>query len=427
MASPIKFISLCFLLVNCAGEPHIPNEMITDIVQPTVQDKPEFVYGIPTDSFNINSFTFKNGQTLSGILSESGLNHSTISNILTSAEPVLEVNKIRVGNPYTIFCKPDENGLPVCMVYEENKWAYVVFDWRDTLPHVYRVEKKKEEKTLTASGIIQHSLYETVIANGYDPAICMEMASILKWSIDFFALQNGDKFKLVYKAWMADNEYLGLSQIKALSFTHKNKTFNAFHHEFENQQGYYDENGLSLKSRFLKAPLEFTRISSGFSMNRMHPILKRNKPHLGTDYAAPSGTPVVSVADGTITDATFASGNGNFVKIKHDNVYTTQYLHLSKFGPGIKKGTKVIQGQVIGYVGATGLATGPHLCFRFWKNGSQVDPYKEDLNVATPLPKNEMNNFTAQKNLWSPILNQLNYQEAILASSASLLKNLPRK
>jgi len=385
---------------------------------------PEERYGIPLDELDVREHTVAGGQTLSGILSGEGLNASEVHRILDAASDVLDLKKIRAGNTYSIFCRRSDTGEPVCMVYEEDKLGYVVLDWRESTPSAYRVQKDVEVRTLTAAGIIQNSLYQTVIDLGYDPALCMELAGIYRWSIDFFALQPGDKFRVIYRAQFAEDDYIGLKDILAASFVHSGKPFYAIRFESNEKSGYYDLDGMSLKSRFLQAPLEFTRISSRYTKNRFHPILKRNKPHLGTDYAAPTGTPVVTVADGLVVEAGFGRGNGNYVKVKHDNVYTTQYLHLSRFGSGIKRGVRVSQGQVIGYVGQTGLATGPHLCYRFWKNGQQVDPYREQPHATEPLAEKDKPAFFQLRDTHLPALERIGYQEALLQASAHMLNEL---
>jgi len=218
---------------------------------------------------------------------------------------------------------------------------------------------------------------------------------VYAWSIDFFRLQKGDAFSVLYEEeYVDDSIYVGLKRIVAANLTHVGNDFYAF--PYENELGfndYYDEDGRSLRKTFLRAPLNFTRISSRYSGRRFHPVQKRWKAHLGTDYAAPTGTPIMSTADGVIIAAKYTSANGNYVKVRHNSTYTTQYLHMSKIKPGIKNGVRVKQGDIIGYVGSTGLATGPHVCYRFWVNGKQVDPYKQKLPDAKPLEGERMDAY----------------------------------
>ncbi len=383
-------------------------------------------FGIPIDTLTERTGTITSGQTMAEVFYKEGFDAPMVQGWLSGEETSFDVSNIRAGQPYTVFCTRGPNGKPVCLVYEASRTKYVVFDGRNGSPEVYQHEKPVRLDTLTAAGIIENSLYQTVVDLGYDQALCMEMADVLRWSVDFFALQPGDKFRTLYTAKVLEGTPLGVEDILALEFTHHGKTIFAYRFARADKIGYYDAEGKSLKSRFLQAPLEFTRISSKFTMNRYHPILKRNKPHLGTDYAAPHGTPIVTVADGVVEEAGYRGGNGNFVKVRHDNVYTTQYLHMSKFGPGIRRGVRVQQGQVIGYVGSTGLATGPHLCYRFWKNGKQVDPFKETPQSTEPLAANEMPAFMTQKEALDPALQNIRYHEATLFASVKTLRDMAK-
>ena len=381
-------------------------------------------FGIPIDTLTERNGTISSGQTMAEVLYKEGFDDPLIAQWLAPTQHDFDVSNIRAGQPYTVFCTRGPKGKPVCLVYEQSKTKYVVFDGRNGKPEIYQHEKPVTLDTLTAAGIIENSLYQTVVDLGYDQALCMEMAEVLRWSVDFFALQPGDKFRALYTANMLEGTPLGVEDILALEFTHHGKTIFAYRFTRADQTGYYDAEGKSLKSRFLQAPLEFSRISSRFTMNRYHPILKRNKPHLGTDYAAPHGTPIVTVADGVVEEAAYRGGNGNFVKVRHDHVYTTQYLHMSKFGPGIRRGVRVQQGQVIGYVGSTGLATGPHLCYRFWKNGKQVDPFRETPQSTEPLAPADMPAFLAQKEALEPALQTIRYHEAALFASVKTLRDM---
>jgi murein DD-endopeptidase MepM/ murein hydrolase activator NlpD len=255
-----------------------------------------------------------------------------------------------------------------------------------------KVEKERSVRRRQISGTIEDALYLSVNNAGGTNALAMSLVEVYAWTIDFFRLQKGDAFSVIYEEeYVDDTTYVGLKRIIGANLTHMGNDFYAF--PYENELGfndYYDEEGRSLRKTFLRAPLNFTRISSRYSGNRFHPVQKRWKAHLGTDYAAPTGTPIMSTADGVIIAATYTSANGNYVKVRHNSTYTTQYLHMSKIKPGIKNGVRVKQGDVIGYVGSTGLATGPHVCYRFWVNGKQVDPYKQKLPDAKPLEADRM-------------------------------------
>jgi murein DD-endopeptidase MepM/ murein hydrolase activator NlpD len=221
--------------------------------------------------------------------------------------------------------------------------------------------------------------------NGIDISLAARLENIYAWTIDFFYLQKGDYFKVVYEEEFVEGESIGISRIKGATFSHGGKDFHALYFDQEGKPDYFDEAGNSLRKAFLKAPLQYSRISSRFSNSRFHPVLKRYKAHLGVDYAAPHGTPIMAVGDGIVQEATRRGGNGNFVKIKHNSMFATQYLHMSGFAKGIRPGVAVRQGEVIGYVGSTGLATGPHVCFRFWKNGQQVNPLAIEMPPSEPI------------------------------------------
>jgi murein DD-endopeptidase MepM/ murein hydrolase activator NlpD len=234
--------------------------------------------------------------------------------------------------------------------------------------------------------------------NDLNPVLALELADIYAWSIDFYQIQKGDQFKVYFSEKYVEDEYVGIDSIYAAIFTHRNVEFSAILFEQDGLTSYFDELGNSLQKAFLQTPVKFSRISSRYTKKRFHPVLKRNKAHLGTDYAAPTGTPIYTTGDGVITHASYTSGNGNYVKIRHNTVYTTQYLHMSKFAAGTKAGKAVKQGTVIGYVGSTGLATGPHVCYRFWKNGNQVDPYKEKIPPSFPVKEENKPVFEKKKN-----------------------------
>jgi murein DD-endopeptidase MepM/ murein hydrolase activator NlpD len=243
------------------------------------------------------------------------------------------------------------------------------------------MEIKKRE----IGGTISSSLYVNMTELGLTPDLIDQFADLYGWVVDFQRLQKDDKFKVIFKEQMVENQIVGIEDIEAAYFEHLGQVYHAIPFEQNGIISYFDEKGNSLKKAFLRDPLRFSRISSRYSLSRFHPVQKRYKAHLGTDYAAPRGTEIRSVGDGTVLEAGYKGGNGNYVKIRHNGTYSTQYLHMSKIGSGIRKGTRVKQGQIIGYVGSTGLATGPHLCFRFWKHGRQVDWLREEIPPAEPI------------------------------------------
>jgi murein DD-endopeptidase MepM/ murein hydrolase activator NlpD len=385
--------------------PIAPEQLSTSLVAP-VKAPLEYRFGIAVTEYDIVEKKIQSGQSLSTILGAYHVGGELVQELVDQSADVFDVTRFRVGKPYTLFCSKEGNHEAKCMVYEPSPAYYIVFDLRRQ-PDVYKVEKKVDTIEKSVGGVITSSLYQAVEDQGLDVSIASQLYDIYKWSVDFFALQKGDEFKLIVDEDHVDSVVVNVGEIKAAYFKTNGKEFYAFRYTWEGHTGFYGADGMSLKSRFLQAPLDFTRISSGFNMNRYHPILKKVKPHLGTDYAAPKGTPIVSVADGVVLEASFTSGNGNYVKIKHDDTYTTQYLHMSKFEKGIKKGVRVNQGDVIGYVGSTGLATGPHLCYRFWKNGKQVDPFKEQPQATEPLPESQKAGFNILMNRLKPKLDAI--------------------
>jgi len=343
-------------------------------------------YGFATDSFLVIKGHVKKNQNLSEILLPYGVPYANIDRIAKASKEIFDVRKLAVGKPYTIFCTKDSSGYAMCFIYEPNARDYVVFNLQDSL-HIYKGQKEIEKRTKFVKGEVNSSLYVDLKKRGADPVLAIELSEIYAWTIDFYRIQKGDAFEILYTENFVEGESIGVDRILSSKFTHFNKPIQAFYFEGENEKGYFDEKGNNLKKAFLKAPVKFSRISSGYSNRRFHPVQKRFKAHLGTDYAAPKGTPIFAVGDGVISEAKYKVNNGNYVKMRHNSVYETQYLHMSKIKSGIKPGVRVSQGDVIGYVGSTGLATGPHVCFRFWKNGKQVDHRREELPASNPLSK----------------------------------------
>ncbi|MEM9024821.1 MAG: peptidoglycan DD-metalloendopeptidase family protein, partial [Bacteroidota bacterium] len=344
----------------------------------------EYEYGIRTDTFQVVKGEIRPNQFLSDILLSHHIPYPEIDYMVRQAKPVFDVRRMASGKRYTILCSDDSLNKAQAFIYELSSTDFVVFDWRDSL-NIYRGEKEVEVREGMASGVIRSSLYETLIEAHASPALAMEMANIYAWSIDFYRIQKGDRFKVVYEMKYVDDEFVGVGAIKAAVFQHWDTEFYAFQFEQDSVPDYFDEKANSLRKAFLKAPLKYGRLTSGYTMRRFHPVQKRWKAHLGTDYSAPHGTPIMAVGDGKVTEARFGKYNGNYVKIRHNSTYTTQYLHMSRFAKGIRPGKMVRQGDIIGYVGSTGLSTGPHVCFRFWKNGKQVDHRREKLPPSLPV------------------------------------------
>jgi len=378
-------------------------EEITEKVAGKIVE-PQYEYGILADSFIVIKGIVKQGQTLGEILYENHINHPEIAEIVSKSKDIFDVRRVNTGKEYTVICVDDSTEKACYFIYQENPTDYVVMDLTDGID-VYRGKKEVTTKLKVSYGEISSSLSESVDELGISPRVSIKLSEIYAWTIDFFKIQKGDAFKVYYENKYIDDEYIGIGRILASEFTHKNQKFYAFYHEEnENFGEHFDEKGRTLRKAFLKAPLDFYRISSRYSTNRKHPVTGRWKGHFGTDYAAPKGTPIMTTADGTIVAASYTKNNGNFVKVRHNGTYTTQYLHMSKIKPGIRKGVYVKQGETIGYVGSTGLATGPHVCYRFWKNGKQVDPYKQDLPPGDPIKKENEADYMIVKDSLMQIL-----------------------
>ncbi len=354
------------------------------------------LYGIPTDTMEVVEGIVERGETLSEILSPYNISPITIENLSQKAKDIYNVRRINPKRNYVILHALDSAQTARYFIYEPNETEYVIYDLRGDIE--VRLETRKVDTVeRVISGEIRNSLFQDMVGAGGSAQLVNRFADIYAWRLNLNHLQPGDKFKLIYDERVVNGVTIGYGNLKAAYFEHNGKPIYAIHFEEGNAKGYFDQDGKSLKKAFLREPLEFSRISSRYTMNRFHPVQKRYKPHLGTDFAAPRGTPIRTVGDGVVLEAAFTRGNGYYVKIKHNGTFTTQYLHMSKFAKGIKKGARVEQGQTIGFVGSTGLATGPHLCFRFWQNGKQVDGLKVQLPSADPVEKRHMAAFNSLK------------------------------
>ncbi len=361
-------------------------------------------FGLIVDSLIEVDGTIEAHQTLSDILTTHGITTNKIHEIAQAAEPVFSVRNLKAGNDYVVYATWDTVETVKYFVYISDPVNYVVFDLRDSIK-VYKAQKEVVIKQDSAKATIDGSLYGTFEKLNLDPNLAVKMAEVFAWQIDFYRIQVGDHFQVYFEQSFVEGKPYGVGKILAAKFNHSKQDFYAIRFEQDESHGYYDNKGNSVKKAFLKSPLKFSRITSRFTNKRFHPVLKRMKAHLGTDYAAPTGTPILSVGDGVVLEAHYKVFNGNYVKIKHNGTYTTQYLHMSKIAPGMKPGTRVSQGQVIGFVGSTGLATGPHVCFRFWKNGTQVDPLKEKIPASEPVKAELKEEYFSLLNSWLPRLN----------------------
>jgi murein DD-endopeptidase MepM/ murein hydrolase activator NlpD len=346
------------------------------------------LYGFDLNFFDVCESKIQRNQFLGSILHGLGIDDNYISRLVENCQGVFNVRHLRYGKPYAVI-KAKDSEEPCHLVYEPSPYGYVVFDL-DGSAEVTRVDRPVERRIHQSSGIIQSSLWESMIDDGHVGDIIYNMELAFGWTIDFYRIQPGDKYKLIYEADYIDGKQVGIGSLIGAFFENMGKPFYAVRYENEKYQGFYDLEGRPMERAFLKAPVRYSRISSRYTRRRFHPVLKRYRAHLGTDYAAPYNTPIHTVADGIVVKVGYTRGNGNFVKVKHDNTYQTQYLHMNKFRSGIRNGMHVRQGEVIGYVGSTGLATGPHVCFRLWKNGRQVDPLRANLPPPDPMDDEEL-------------------------------------
>lgn len=349
---------------------------------------PKLKFGFALDTFHVTVDTIRNNQFLAELLLPHKVEYQKIDQLARNVKDTFAVTKLRANKEYTILTRDTAQGADY-FIYEPDVYSYVVYDLKDKLDaKVFYRPVKTEIKE--AASTIASSLWLTMQKQGFSIDLIDKMEGVFQWSLDFSRIQNGDKFKLIYEEKNIDGKFAGIGKVLGAYFKNYDNEYYGIYYENGKSKGYYDEEARPMKSPFLKSPIKNSyRISSGFNMRRFHPVLKRRKPHLGTDYAAPRGTPIVAVSNGVVERAGYGRGNGNYVKIKHDKTYATQYLHMSKFGKGIRSGVHVKQGQVIGYVGSTGLATGPHVCFRFWKNGRQVNHRRLKLPNPEPMPEKE--------------------------------------
>jgi murein DD-endopeptidase MepM/ murein hydrolase activator NlpD len=342
------------------------------------------LYDIPVDSFVIVTDVVKRNEMLLTILLNYNLPEGNLTNLLIKPSSVFDVRKIKAGNHYTLFFHKDSLTTLRYFVYEQTPVDFVKISFGDSIS-VELGHKKVFQKRKFANGSITTSLWNSMKEKGYSPELILQLSEIYAWTVDFFGLQPADSFSVVYDEQIIDSVPIGIGKIHGAYFKSNGIGIYAIPFIQDSVDSYYDSTGNSLRKAFLKAPLRFSRISSRYSNSRMHPILKIRRPHHGVDYKAPAGTPVHAIGDGKIVEAGRASGGGNTIKIRHNSVYSTSYMHLSGFGPGIMAGIYVRQGDVIGYVGSTGLSTGPHLDFRFYKNGSPVNPLSVEAPPVEPV------------------------------------------
>lgn len=387
----VGIMALLLIFIPKNKQMHPLDEVM--VIDSTDVKEIEYKYGIPQDNYQVNYGIVKPRQNLSHILSEHGLSMKDIHELNKQAKGIFDVRKIRSGQAYAVFSTKDSTQCPAFFVYEESPKSYVVFD----LNHytVHRGENPSTWKEKSVKGTIDTSLWVAMQNSNTSPQLAIILSNIYGWSIDFFGLQKNDAFRIIYEQEYIDEQALPNFHVLAASFQHADSTYYAIPFTQDNEELYYDKNGNSLEGAFLKAPLDFYRISSRFTNSRYHPVLKRYRAHHGVDYAAPAGTPVYAVGNGKVIAKGYqANGGGNYLKIKHNSIYVTTYMHLSRFAKGIKVGSMVKQKEVIGYVGSTGLSTGPHLDYRVHENGKPINPLLIKSQPKKPISASNKNQFT---------------------------------
>lgn len=358
----------------------------------TEVQKPTLLYGMVVNDLHVTEDQVRKNQRFADLLDGHFVAPSVMQQLNLLPRKIFDFRKIVSGKKYTLIAQHDSLRTASALVYEPNPIDYIIFRLNDSLRiDVCQREVKTVEKNVT--GEIQSSLSETIEEMGISHELTNKFVDIFAWQVDFQRLQKGDKFKLIYEENLVEDKPISVGKILGIYFEHFGNGYYAFPFDQGDGIDYYDEAGKSLRKALLKYPIEFTSISSRYSLSRFHPVVKVFRAHLGTDFAAPTGTPIRSVGDGVVAEAQYKANNGNYVKIHHNGTYSTAYLHMSRIGAGIVPGVRVRQGQTIGYVGSTGLATGPHVCYRFWRNGVQVDALRVELPPSQPVKKENLEKF----------------------------------
>ncbi|MEO8252797.1 MAG: peptidoglycan DD-metalloendopeptidase family protein [Flavobacterium sp.] len=381
----LTFIIALTLVVSCKKS---DNETVQKaVIKKTIPKKDISDFGFNFSDYNVVHDTVRNGDTFGTIISKQNIGDRKIYQIVNSIKDTFDVRAIRPNRVFTMLRSKDKTNKLQVFIYQPNDLSYYVFDMRDSAVVAHKKIRPIKIKRRVITGVLKGSLSETLSNAGVEPNLANQITKIYSWSIDFFKLKKGDRFGIAFnELYIKDSIYNGVSSIEGAFFEYKGKIMYAFPFAQDQASGkvdYYDEDGKTMKNLFLKSPIKFSRITSRFTNSRFHPVQHQWKAHKGTDYAAPTGTPIMTTAAGVVERTGYTAGNGNYVKVKHNGTYATQYLHMSKIL--VRKGQHVNQGAIIGRVGSTGLATGPHVCYRFWKNGVQVDALKLKLPTGTPM------------------------------------------
>jgi murein DD-endopeptidase MepM/ murein hydrolase activator NlpD len=415
------FIALLFLLdsyTTLFTKPADYAQVIDSTRSETEIKHPVVLYGMVINNLSVVEDHIKRNQGFFDLFEMVHVQPKIFQQLNSLSKKTFDFRKVGAHKKYTLIHENDSLKTARALVYEPNAIDYVIFHLKDSLQvEICQREVVTLEKSI--SGRIESSLSETIEALNISHELTNKFVDIFGWQVDFQRLQKGDQFKLIYEENLVEGKSIGIERVLAIYFEHFGKGEYAF--PFDQGEGldYFDEEGNSLRKALLKYPIEFTRISSRYNLNRFHPVAKVFRAHLGTDFAAPTGTPIRSVGDGNVEEARYTANNGNYVKIRHNSTYTTGYLHMSRIAAGVVAGTRVKQGQTIGYVGSTGLATGPHLCYRFWRNGIQIDALRVELPPSQPVKKDQVERFTEVKETFSKRLQLIPFPQP--ASSAVIV------
>jgi len=374
--------------------------------------------GFCPDTLAMKEGTVQKGQFFSNLLTSLGMSYSESYDLTQACDTIFDVRTLRVGNAYKAYFSEHQSDSPGTvsrleyLVYDKDRMNQVVFDCQPPYA-VWNYQKPIEYVERYADVTISSSLWNDMLAADISPLLILNLSDIYAWTIDFFGLQKGDRFKVLYQEKLCDGEVVAVDTVRYAVFSHGGTEFPAI--MFDQKDGgnlWWNEKGESMRKAFLKAPLQYSRISSGFTYARKHPITRKVQPHTGVDYAAPTGTPVMTIGDGEVIERGYKGAGGNTVKIRHNSIYTTAYLHLSKYAAGLKVGDRVKQGDVIGYVGSTGRSTGPHLDFRVWKNGTPINPLTMDSPPAEPIGEDNMPAFNSVKGMYEAQIDAIKLKDS---------------
>ena len=413
----IKGLVCLFMVAIVVSCSHKQDKQHTETNLPEEMNH-SYAYGICIDSLALNYYKIEKGDYLSSILMNLGFTGSDAGQITEIISSLYPPTKIQIGNAYATITKPDSTSVIQYLVFEKSKTQYVVVDLCSDSLKVQESTKPITLQRRYVEGAITSSLWNSIIESGSSPMLALKMSDLYAWQVDFFDIKQGDSFRLIYdEAWIDDTTFLYIASIEGSLFNHQGREYFAVPFEQDSTREYFDEDGNSLRKEFLKAPLDFFRISSRFSNARYHPVLKRYRPHHGVDYAAPAGTPVKTVGDGIVTAKAYQrNGGGNYLKIKHNSVYTTTYMHLNGFAKGIQKGSSVKQGEVIAYVGSTGLSTGPHLDYRVHKNNQPINPLTMVSPPSYPVKPEMRDSFMVIRDKMLMQLDSLHHASQVIAT-----------